>query len=152
MGDKSPLRNHHGLSEKSPAFCASDIKNVAERSQILEAHIILRAGEAVCQTGAVYVKGELILTADLADRGQLIQGIERAQLRRLGNVYHSGHDDMLVGFVLPVRPDQALDRFGGNLSGGMGERENLMPSGFNGTGLMDVYVSALRCNHALIGL
>ena len=60
------LRNYYSLPEKSPAFCASDIKHVAQAGYIRKRNIIVRAGKGISKPRAVQVKRNPVLTANFA--------------------------------------------------------------------------------------
>ena len=113
----------------------NDIKDLDLRSY--RKHIAVVPQQSILFTGTI--------------RENITYGMDNISEERLWEVIKAANLDELIE-SLPDGLDTIVSEHGGNLSGGMGERENFMPSGFNGAGLMDVYVSALRCNHALIGL
>ena len=97
MRKSTGIRNNHRFSEHGTAFGASDIKDVAELSQVRKAEVIFRCSKSIGQSGTVYEKQQLMLFTKLGNGSKLCLAIQTTVFRGLRKVDHAGLDG--VGFV-----------------------------------------------------
>ena len=92
----------HGLPKKGPHLGAADVEYVGQLSQVRECDVVLRSGQTIAAPGSVDIQGDVPLPADLVDGLQLRLGVQRAQLRGLGEVDQTGLNGVLVAGIGPV--------------------------------------------------
>ena len=96
------LGNDDRLAEQRAAFRAADVENVAQRGKVAQCHVVFRTGERVGKARAVNIERQTLFAAERADGRELLSGIERTVLRRLGDVDHPGHDRVVAVRVVLV--------------------------------------------------
>ena len=144
-GPEGGLNDHQRLPQKQAVLGAADGKGVAARAIVREVRPARVHGAAQPRAVAVQVQPQLV--AAPAQGQQFRAGVDRAQLRGVGDVSQPGNHGMLVHRPrhggaqefrrqLPVRGGQAEDRVAVLL---------------HGPGLVDADVSAVGGKDRLIG-
>ena len=144
------LGNDDRLAEQCAAFCAADIENVAQRGKVAQCHVVFRARERVGKARAVDIERQVLFAAERADGRELLSGIERTVLRRLGEVDHPGHDRVVAVRVVLVLLKQCADLGRGELAVLLRQREDLVPAELDGAGLVHADVPRVRGDHTLV--
>ena len=144
------LGNDDRLAEQRAAFRAADAENVAQRGKVAQCHVVFRTGERVGKARAVNIERQALFAAERADGRELLSGIERAVLRRLGEVDHPGHDRVVAVRVVLVLIKQCADLGCGDLAVLLRQREHLVPTELDGAGLVHADVPRVRGDHTLV--
>ena len=88
-------------------------------------------------------------SADGVEGRQLRLGIERAQLRGLGEIDHAGEGHVVVGLVGVKAPAVVPHGVGGELPVLPGQGDHLVAGELDGPGLVDADMAGVRGDHAL---
>ena len=148
---QGPVADDQRLPEEQPLFRPADGKGVAADGQVGQGLVSGLAHQAVAQPRPVDIQDQPLALADLPDRVQLLQGVERAVLRGLGEIDHGGLDHVLVGGVGPVGSPQGQDGRRRELPVFRRDGQDLVPGGLDGPRLVDVDVPGVGGDDALVG-
>ena len=140
-----------GLAEQRADLRAADVEHVAQLGQLRQGNVALRAHQTVAEACAVDVEWDIVPAADAGQLDELTLGVERAELRRVGDVDHAGIDKMLVTRILPVVLHIHPDILGAELAVVDGQGDDLVAREFDGAGLVVADVAGLRGDHAAVG-
>ena len=150
VGDGARSRYHDGLAEEGAALGAADVEDVAEACDVGEGDVVGGAGEGVGQPCAVDVQTQVVPRADLANRRELGERVERPVLRGLREVHHARHDHVVaVGVRLP-RGAVALDGVSRELAVRAGDGEDLVAAELDGARLVHAHMTGVGGNDALV--
>ena len=148
--DEPQLRNDDRLAEQRTAFCAANVEDIAQRGKVAERHVVLGTRERVGKACAVDVERQALFAAECADGRKLLFRVERAVLRRLGEVDHAGHDRVVAVRVVLILLEQRADLRCGDLAVLLRQREDLVAAKLDGAGLVHADVPCVRGDHALV--
>ena len=137
MGDFFRVRNYHRLAKKRAALRASDIKSIAQRCQIRQAHIILRTGQGIRKSCPIHIQINPILITYISESLQFCFCIKRSILCRMGQINHSGHYHMFMVLVTVEIFKIFFHIYGRYLSVLMRDCKNFMPVCFDGARFVD---------------
>lgn len=148
---ESLVGDDHGLAKEGALLGASDIKDICQTGNVGKGDVAGATSETIAQTGTIDEERHGTAVADLADGSKLSQRIDGAQLGgereidepRLYHVFVVGIGVMSVDGIgnLPGRYLAIHGRQG----------KHLMAAMLDGSRLVDVDVSRLGTQHALIG-
>ena len=140
---------HQRLPEEGAVFRAADGEGVGEGGQLRQCQVVVGGGEGGAQPGAVQIEEQAVNIAALPQGGQLRPGVDRADLRGVGDVHHSGQHHVLRAVVAR---QNGLDQGRGQLAVRALHGADLVSGGLDGAGLMGADVAGLGGDHRLIGL
>ncbi len=149
VGEQLRVGNDDGLAEKRTHFCAADVEHVAQTGNVAKRDVGCFRREAVAQARTINEERDAVPMAHAAQAFKLAEAVERAVLSREGNVEHPGSHHVGVGGIGIETCDVVVDVVGADLSVGLREGDDLVPSCLNGTGLVHVDVSRLGGEHSL---
>ena len=144
------VREHHGLAEHRAHLGAADIEHVARRADVLDRHVVAGGGQRVAETRAVDEQRHVVLRADLADRLELGQRVQRAVFGGLRNVHAAGEHHMRVVAVRVERGAVFVEFIRVDFAVMVGEREHFVAGEFDSARLMHVHMSGGGRHHARI--
>ena len=145
------LREHDGLTEQGADLGAADVEHIGQPGDVLERDIGAIGGQRVPQARAIEEQLHAVAVADAAQGLQLVQRVQRAVFRGMGDVDGAGEHHMLVVAVRVERGAVVVELGGVDLAVMVGERQHLVPGGLDGAGLMHVDVPGGGGHRACIG-
>ena len=145
------VHDDNGFAEQGAHLGATDVEHIAQPRDLWQRHVALLCHQAIAQPCAVNEQRQAVPAAGVIQRRQLRLGIQRASLSGVGDVHHTGLDDVLRGLIVSVPLHIVLHLLRSDLAVGGGQGDDLMARGLDGTGLMAVDVTADGGNHALPG-
>lgn len=72
------VREHHGFTEHGSDLGAADIEYVRDARDVFKRHVVAGCGQRVAESCAVDEQWHVVLRADLADRFEFVERVERA--------------------------------------------------------------------------
>ena len=145
-------REDDRLAEEAAALGASDVEGIAEPPEVPEGQLVFGTGKGVGQTRAVQIEGQSVCAAEAAQRFQLGQGIQRAELGRMRQVNRAGHDKVIAVLVLLPAEYAALHIRGAELAALLRQGDDLVAAAFHGAGLVHADMAAVGGDDPLPGL
>ena len=146
------LGEDNGFAAQCADFCAADVKDIAEPTQLRQCDVIFGTGECIAETGAVEKQRQVVFPADGIECMQFGFGIESAILRRKRNVNHTGKYHVFVIFVRVKNRKVSFYISCGDLAVRAGQLQHFVTGVLNGSGFVDIYVTGLCGEDALVGL
>ena len=140
----------HRLAEERADLRASDVEDVAQAGDVAERDRIAVGGQPVSEPCAVEVEGNGAAPADTVERLQLLEAVQRAELRGMRYVEHSRGHHVGPGFVAVEGVDVVFDVAGPHLALVAGQHEDLVSRGFDRPGLVDVDVPRIGRQHPFV--
>ena len=127
------------------------VEHVADARQERDGQIVFVAGESVAEPRAVQEQVQVILVAHFADGLDLRPAVDRAELRRAGDVDHARLNDVLERFVAEMIRAERFDLLRGDLAVRFRQRQHLVAVRLDGAGLVPRDVTRRRRDDPLIG-
>ena len=144
------LREDDGFAAEGSAFGPADVEHIAQAGDVRKRDVGLFAREAVRQAGAVQVERHVVAAADGAEFFELRFAVQRAVLRRLGDVHHSREHHVLVVAVRIEAFDPLSDGLRFQLAVDVRQREDLVTGVLDGAGLVCGDMPRVRGDDAFI--
>ncbi len=90
------VREHHRFTEHGTHLGAADVEHVRDTRDVFKRHVVAGCGQRVAKSCAVDEQWHVVLRADLADRLEFVERVERAVFGGLRNVDASGEYHMCI--------------------------------------------------------
>ena len=152
MRNQPRTRKHHRLAKQRTALGTANIKRIAQRGQIGQAHVVFRTGQRIGQPRAIDIEQNMMRPAYAADLRQLRARIQRSILRGLRQVRHTGHDHMITIRVVCIIAKQLFNLLRGDFAIFVRQRQHLMPTKLNRPSLVHADMPSFSGGYALIAL
>ena len=148
---QSRIADDDSFPEQGANFGAADIEYIAQTGNILQRQVIFLGGKTVAQSSAIQEQIQPQFPAGLGQSFQFGQGVQRTQLRGIGNVDQLGLDGVLETAVCPVGQHSGAYLLGRDFSVRGRQGQHLMSRCFHSSGFVGVNMSADSTQRPLMG-
>ena len=141
-----------GLAAEGPHLGAADVEQVGKLHHVGQGHVGLRAHKAVAQPGPVHVQAQAVFVAAAGQGGELLLGVEGAELRGMGDVHQARLHQVLPHLVVDKGLHIFLQVRRHYLALNVGDGQHPVPGVFYSPGLVDIDMSGVGGDDPLVAL